>query len=346
MAGRTRGSFQRRVRDAGDVGCDPRSPDGFLVFGRGLPSPGPPQYRRAPLSLGIWPILHQRSPSLMMSSSPNLDAMSSSEGGDSSSKVVLSSEVEEHSDLDVDKLDLSSSLLLSLIPEEIVKLEGSISAAVSSSPTPSPTTAVLLRQSAIAVGGHEDGRSLLARCDSVSALSGGVYRSKPLSLVLVDGEDGGVLGLPMMGDGHEGVTDVLCPTASVSPVSPSSLLFDVDGAPVYAKPVSAVGVVIDGGDSLSAVGWAKDELRNMDVQTVKQNICLLTEPQLVGSNLLVANGPLCVGHIGYGLVSEEGWVSPVAREALRSQPADGLRQSPSPPMEPMIGAEGGGGQDN
>ncbi|GAB2302372.1 hypothetical protein Dimus_036386 [Dionaea muscipula] len=59
------------------------------------------------------------------------------------------------------------------------------------------------------------------------------------------------------------------------------------------------------------------------------------EPLPSGSNLHVVVGPLSassylpiggsVGHVGDGLVSEEGWVSPAAREALRSQPVDGLR---------------------
>ncbi|GAB2286365.1 hypothetical protein Dimus_020781 [Dionaea muscipula] len=52
----------------------------------------------------------------------------------------------------------------------------------------------------------------------------------------------------------------------------------------------------------------------------------------------------CVGQGGDGMVSEEGRVSPGARGALRPQLADGLRQSLSSPMEPVMGSEGGGGQ--
>ncbi|GAB2278813.1 hypothetical protein Dimus_013487 [Dionaea muscipula] len=44
------------------------------------------------------------------------------------------------------------------------------------------------------------------------------------------------------------------------------------------------------------------------------------------------------GVVGGGMVSEEGQVSPVAREALRLQPADGLRQPPLSPVEPVCHA--------
>ncbi|GAB2278817.1 hypothetical protein Dimus_013491 [Dionaea muscipula] len=72
-----------------------------------------------------------------------------------------------------------------------------------------------------------------------------------------------------------------------------------------------------------------------------------------GSHMHVAVGPLCdsfhsllgssVWRVGDGTVSEEGRVSPVAREALRPQPADGLRQPPSSLVDPVISVEGGGG---
>ncbi|GAB2302766.1 hypothetical protein Dimus_036760, partial [Dionaea muscipula] len=52
-----------------------------------------------------------------------------------------------------------------------------------------------------------------------------------------------------------------------------------------------------------------------------------------------------VGLCDGGLVSEEARVSPVAREALRLQPTDGLRQPPSSPVVPVSGAEGGVGKD-
>ncbi|GAB2290442.1 hypothetical protein Dimus_024721 [Dionaea muscipula] len=48
---------------------------------------------------------------------------------------------------------------------------------------------------------------------------------------------------------------------------------------------------------------------------------------------------------GGGMVSEEGRVLPVAREALRPQPTDGLRQPSSVPVEPVSGVSGGGGHD-
>ncbi|GAB2270696.1 hypothetical protein Dimus_005567 [Dionaea muscipula] len=47
------------------------------------------------------------------------------------------------------------------------------------------------------------------------------------------------------------------------------------------------------------------------------------------------------GRVSRGSVSEEGRVLPVAKEALRPQPTDGLRQRSSTPVEPMSAVEGG-----
>ncbi|GAB2281338.1 hypothetical protein Dimus_015934 [Dionaea muscipula] len=49
------------------------------------------------------------------------------------------------------------------------------------------------------------------------------------------------------------------------------------------------------------------------------------------------------GRLGAGMVSEEGRVLPVAREALRPQPTDGLRQPSSSSVEPARVVESGGG---
>ncbi|GAB2296306.1 hypothetical protein Dimus_030430 [Dionaea muscipula] len=46
-----------------------------------------------------------------------------------------------------------------------------------------------------------------------------------------------------------------------------------------------------------------------------------------------------------GFVREDARVSPVVREALRSQPTDGLRQPPLSPVVPVSGAECGDGKD-
>ncbi|GAB2303160.1 hypothetical protein Dimus_037156 [Dionaea muscipula] len=59
-------------------------------------------------------------------------------------------------------------------------------------------------------------------------------------------------------------------------------------------------------------------------------------PSLCGGGLVLGHG---------GPVSEEVRVTPAAREALRSQPTDGLRQPPSSPVLPVSGAEGGVGMD-
>ncbi|GAB2276080.1 hypothetical protein Dimus_010819, partial [Dionaea muscipula] len=53
--------------------------------------------------------------------------------------------------------------------------------------------------------------------------------------------------------------------------------------------------------------------------------------------------PLSYGNVGMGdggLVSEEARVSPVAREAMRSQSTDGLRQPPSSSVVLVSGVEG------
>ncbi|GAB2290421.1 hypothetical protein Dimus_024699 [Dionaea muscipula] len=52
----------------------------------------------------------------------------------------------------------------------------------------------------------------------------------------------------------------------------------------------------------------------------------------VGAPCSVQVSPLSMGD--GGLVREEAQVSPMAREALRSQPTDGLRHAPSSPAEP------------
>ncbi|GAB2288118.1 hypothetical protein Dimus_022462 [Dionaea muscipula] len=52
-----------------------------------------------------------------------------------------------------------------------------------------------------------------------------------------------------------------------------------------------------------------------------------------------------VGSVGGGKVSEEGRVLPMAREALRPQPTDGLRQPSSAPVVAVSVVEGGSGQD-
>ncbi|GAB2296299.1 hypothetical protein Dimus_030423 [Dionaea muscipula] len=63
-------------------------------------------------------------------------------------------------------------------------------------------------------------------------------------------------------------------------------------------------------------------------------------PSLVPSDTVVVG--LSTSLCGGGLVSEEGRVLPVAREALRPQPTDGLRQPSSATVEPVSAAESRG----
>ncbi|GAB2292527.1 hypothetical protein Dimus_026762 [Dionaea muscipula] len=335
MAGRTRGYFQKRVRDAADIGCDSRSPDRFLAMGRGSSSPGPPRFRRAPPSPGIRPIRNHRSPSPIPSSSPDPEAMSSSEDGDSSVVAVTSSEAEDNSKLEVGNLDSSPFHLLSSIPKEIDKLEGFSSAVVSGSTTISPAKAVLLCQAAIDGDGHDDGRLVSARCGSVSSIphldlgyassvNGGVNQTLLLSSELVVGEDGEGVGSPLKGAGLEVVDDVLCPEASIGEglgLATSSVVVETHKAAIIhvddARPVAETGHV----GSARPVAVASK--------------CGPTLPLFCGS----------VGLGDGGSVSEEVRVASVAREALRSQPTDGLRQPPLSPTVPESGAEGGVGMD-
>ncbi|GAB2303740.1 hypothetical protein Dimus_037723 [Dionaea muscipula] len=159
MAGRCRGSSQRRVRG---VGFDSRSTDPHTVaLTRGSPSPTAPHFRRAPLSPGLLH-RHMSSPSPLLSSSPDSEECGSMEEGVSPDPDVASSQLEILSEVAVGSR---------LIPEVSILLEGSISAASSGSSTLSTTTAVLLCQDSIVAVVHKDDRMQLVRSESVCSNS-------------------------------------------------------------------------------------------------------------------------------------------------------------------------------
>ncbi|GAB2303161.1 hypothetical protein Dimus_037157 [Dionaea muscipula] len=110
------------------------------------------------------------------------------------------------------------------------------------------------------------------------------------------------------------------------------------------SPVSGDGEGADDGD---AVVSAVTSTETSDVQPQPDvfgaSLCLCMSDTVIlppFPSVLAFVGD-CVDHVGVGMVSEEGRVSPGAREALRPQPADGLRQSLSPPVEPVMAAAGG-----
>ncbi|GAB2268478.1 hypothetical protein Dimus_003435 [Dionaea muscipula] len=166
---------------------------------------------------------------------------------------------------------------------------------------------------------------------------------------LVDGEDGEAMGLKMTGDGIEGVADVLCPdSASVSPLSSHYLMLDIAGAPVCADSVSAVGVVRDGDDLVSAVGLAMDGAAVSAVNEVGASVSVvgLAKDGAAAMHSCAPLLPLLTGSVGTisgEMVSEEGRVLSVAWEALRPQPTDGLWQPSSSPVKPVISVDAGVG---
>ncbi|GAB2296343.1 hypothetical protein Dimus_030466 [Dionaea muscipula] len=133
------------------------------------------------------------------------------------------------------------------------------------------------------------------------------------------------------GDGGE-VSEVLCSSSDKVSISPALL-------------ASCGDAFVDGSLVQMDVQIAAPSLLQVDHLVVGSD-----NPLAVGIDMPVAGvpilnvNPLLSGHNnGGGLVSEEGQVLPVAREALRPQPTDGLRQPSSAPVEPVSGVEGEGG---
>ncbi|GAB2286266.1 hypothetical protein Dimus_020685 [Dionaea muscipula] len=96
-----------------------------------------------------------------------------------------------------------------------------------------------------------------------------------------------------------------------------------------------------------SVGQSQIPLLAMDSDRDFCTALEMDNPLAVFSNMPVAD-PYCssvIPLLGVGLVSEEGRVLPTTKEALRPQPTDGLRQPPSSSVKPVIGVEGGVGQD-
>ncbi|GAB2296355.1 hypothetical protein Dimus_030477, partial [Dionaea muscipula] len=298
---------------------------------------------------------HRRSPSPMLLSSPNPAEVCSSEVGEATVVVVTMSEDEDDADLEDGRMFTPQFFKPNSFPEESDRYEGLTMAASSGSSTISPTTAVLLCQNAIDAGGPADGRLMLARADSVSSVSSPSVGDCPLvsdgaRQMVVDGNGGpgcldlvldsvrlhcsspqthrapSVCGPLVVGEGMES-TVAECGDAQNLVQVGEALISSVDADTVQRTGCDTVSI---SSASLSSFVDANDggEVEK-DVQPMlNPRQCDQKHHKLIGSNLLRAVGTVCdssfpslggsVGRVGDGLVSEEGRVSPVAREALRS----------------------------
>ncbi|GAB2275925.1 hypothetical protein Dimus_010671 [Dionaea muscipula] len=288
----------------------------------------------------------------MLSFSPDLGECSSTEEGVSLVAAMASPEGEAFPDEAVGSRFSPLLVHSSSAPKVNVKLEDSSSVTSSGSSALSPTTAVLMCQESITAVVLEDERPLLVRSASVSSIS-----SPSLDLGVEDvgsvAEVGDALG------NASGAVDGFI--EGVGERGGDALIFygsevDASGAVMVVRGVAAHGSggapsTIEAGKVLILV-VVPDIFPLLACDTI---VLPVNYPLPVGSSLNVSGGsfsaspiPLIggsMGHIGDGTVSEEGRVVPVAREALRSQPTDGLRKPPSSPVEPVIVAEGGGSQD-
>ncbi|GAB2273698.1 hypothetical protein Dimus_008479, partial [Dionaea muscipula] len=340
-------SSQRRVRD---VGFDSRSPDPHTVALTWVsPSPTAPHFRRAPPSPGLLD-RHIRSPSPLLSSSPDSEECGSIEEGVSPDPDVASSEVEILSEVAVGSRFSPLVVRSRSIPEVSVLLEGSISAVSSGSSTLSTTMVVLLCQDSIAAIVHRDDRMQLVLSESV-CFSSSPSLDGPASVSEADeevrrGYDGavGVDEVPVVDSSGE----LLCTGSDMVSNSPdllaSSDVAFVDGRCMKLDlqyPVNPLlqpeAVVVDSDKPTVGVPFT-DSVFRLPGGSVHR------AATLPGGSVHRA-ASLLDGSVGGGPVSEEGRVLPVAREALRPQLTDWLRQPSSAPVEPASVVAGGGGPD-
>ncbi|GAB2294982.1 hypothetical protein Dimus_029172 [Dionaea muscipula] len=360
MVGRTRGSTQRRYRADESLSW---SPERKPILGRGSPSPTTPRFRRGPPSPGIRPHRH-RSPSPMGLSSPDPADFSSSEEVEPSEATVTSSELDDQLDLEDARVISSHGLDLSPILEVDGLPEASISSG-SRSPPFSPAAAALFCR------GSGDFRGVDLVSSVSSSLLGDVDRGRrgavevgEAALVLGNGEDEGAEGGAVpIGGGH------LMTLGDV----PGSSSDSFDEARLPSMVSSGVHQIasekVTGDFSNSTVclpiAHSSEDLDFVNSRLVKEHHRAVTPQPGIARPVAVSphSGdtlpgaelsefgpipPLCGGTVGQGdggSVSEEVRVASVAREALRSQSTDGLRQPPLSPAVPEGGAEGGVGMD-
>ncbi|GAB2281351.1 hypothetical protein Dimus_015947 [Dionaea muscipula] len=340
----------------GAGGQDGRSPDWRPVFFRGSPSPRPPRFRWGPPSPGTRTRSH-KTPSLMMSSSTDPGEVSSSEEGDDSEAAVTASEGEDLSDLVDGILGSSPDHDLNPILED-GGMTGASSSSMSGSPVLSPSVAVLVCQAAIDAGGRE-------LVSSLSSLMGADVRGDRVTGELDDKKEGAIQLIlapdstgPILGEGSMVVSasidcfdeaftaddDQVC--SASSPLLPDAVGRHFLGGTVVAEVVVVVddGGVVDFGDALGVMaGLDGDALPPM--QVTDGVLLPVTVPGCLSLSIPPCHVDTVVQNGDGGLVREEAWASRVVREALRSQPTDGLRQPPSTPVVPVSGAESGDGKD-
>ncbi|GAB2288111.1 hypothetical protein Dimus_022455 [Dionaea muscipula] len=301
---------------------------------RGSPSPPSTFHRRPAPSLGPR-ARHLRSPSPLLCSSADLAEVSSSEEEDHSEAGVTSSEAEDSGD-EEGKLFLYPVSILSPIVEENEIRLGYDGDRLDSFPVTALISPLEMEPSSVedlvlvvdicppCCGSKEFLSSSMADVPTVQRLLGRDSMDSPSSTMAPMHAGSGLRS--MKGRVHApaaaGVsTDVgeqssaacgqtQAPSASVSSWLPSGV----------SDP--SVAALVGGGEVIKAVqGFGRMGSVQLG-DTVHSCVPLL---------------PLCcdsIGLCGGGLVSEEARVSPVAREALRSQPTDGLRQPPSSPVVP------------
>ncbi|GAB2302047.1 hypothetical protein Dimus_036071 [Dionaea muscipula] len=160
---------------------------------------------------------------------------------------------------------------------------------------------------------------------------------------------------------EKGARVVGVPTGASPPVFHPVLTSSADSGGLRMKLTEGEGGAVGAfPDSASSVSYLSAPLPIVVTELGQQPITLVKS--LVPTVEAIAIAPamahslsrpatLLAGHYaspvlyGDGMMSEEGRVMPVAREALRPQPTDGLRQPSSAPVEPVSGVESRGGRD-
>ncbi|GAB2278856.1 hypothetical protein Dimus_013530 [Dionaea muscipula] len=295
---------------------------------------------------------------------------SSSDVRDVSEGDVPSEEVADCSDLEDCVPDSVPLVVLSPISEELGLSEASISP-ISGSSTLSPATAVLRCQDAIVDGGQLAVSSHVSPCLGAGvgrrvAEKGDASRDAfgaadgPFD---VDGGRGGVDSAVGRRVGHTALCSAGSYGGGVVQGCGDGLSIDDAGvvlSPSVVPEVAKIQACHEVSSIVDSVSSFADSLVGEvgELHTVKHGQC----PLIAGSSIDVAGQPFCASsvpllgvarsveaihtgapllpnvaavHIGGGMVREEGRDPPVAKEAVRPQPADGLRQLPRSSEEPL-----------
>ncbi|GAB2270706.1 hypothetical protein Dimus_005577 [Dionaea muscipula] len=273
-------------------------------------------------------------------SSPDPGDYSSSEGMELSEATVSSMEADDLSDLEDGKLISSHVLELSPIMEVDGLPEVSISPG-SGSPVLSPTSAVLFCQASVEAGGVDlfrDGANTgVASAVSIAEVDG----ANDGDALDVAGEVVGFGAAPGFSSAADG--EFRCPTVTLG----DDLCNEFDSVNI-SNPSSTVAAINVGGVQVTEAVSHLSLFSDVDAVVGGETLSGEEQtPEFSNSRVdsLMPRLSDVVGLCGGGMVSEEGLVLPVARGALRPQPADGLRQPVSSPVEPVSVVEGGVGQD-